>query len=421
MKSQIALTTLALMIAGGTRAHADPVLDWNAISTQAILTGGRPGASAILDFAVVQIAVHDAVQAYDKRFEPYAVNVADASGSMAAAVAKVTRDVVVNRFPAKLTEINNLYEAYLADRGIPQNDPGVQVGQQVAAAIIALRANDGSFPAVPPPDFFGSNEPGKWRPTPSFLPGPPPSFAPMAFPWAATVTPFSVNSAKQFHPPPPPSLKTKKYADDYNEVKALGHLNSTARTPEQTQLAYFWADNFLAQVNRLLRGIAETYLEENSGDIARLFALAWITGGDGLITTWAAKLHYANWRPLSAIQDAANDGNPDTVADPAWQPFLNTPNYPDQSSGANALIGGVLRVLALYFGTDEVEFIITSNNANANPNVRHYSRFSEAADQVVEVRILHGIHFRFADKDGRDVGEDVAKWVVRHTLRPLHK
>src|SRR5262249_16789812 len=133
MKYRVLLTALAITFAGVIRVHADPVLDWNAISTQAILTGGRPGATAILDLAVVQAAVHDAVQAYDKRFEPYAVGIQNAAGSIAAAVAKATHDVVVNRLPAKAAELATAYDNYLAAHGIAPDDPGVLVGQEVAA------------------------------------------------------------------------------------------------------------------------------------------------------------------------------------------------------------------------------------------------------------------------------------------------
>jgi hypothetical protein len=420
MKRQFLFTMiLATTIAGAARAQvSDPVLDWNAISTQAILNGGHPGATTILDMAVVQAAVHDAVQAYDKRFEPYAVEISNAAGSVAAAVAKATHDVLVNRFPAQAATLGTTYADYLAAHGLAANDPGVLVGQQVAAAILVLRANDGSFPATPPPPFVGANLPGVWRPTPSLLPGPPPSFAPMAFTWVAEVTPFVVLSPTQFAAPPPPRLNSGRYARDYAEVKALGSLNSTARTPEQTQLAYFYADNFIAQINRAVRGIAETYLD-NSGDTARLFALAWMVAADGFITTWDCKIHYALWRPISAIREGDNDGNRRTVGDPAWQPFLNTPNYPDYSSGANALVGGITRLLRLYFGTDEVTFTVTSNNPLANPNLRTYERFSDAAQDVVDVRIYQGIHFRFADDAARKLGGQVAKWTFENALRPL--
>jgi hypothetical protein len=419
MKRRLLLTVLAVSAAGLTRVMGDPVLDWNAISSQAILTGGRPGPSGIIDFAVVQAAVHDAVQAYDKRFEPYAINVENASGSLAAAVAKVTHDIIVNRFPAQTAAMDTAYDNYLNDHDIDADDPGVSVGKQVAAGIIALRADDGSFPATFPA-FNGANVPGVWRPTTSYLPAPPPSGASMATPWVGGMTPFALVSGDQFRGNPPPALKTGAYAKDYNEVKALGRGTGSSRTPEQTQLALFYSDNFIALWNRGLRGIAQTYLNDNSGDIARLFALAWLASGDAFITVWDSKLHYAFWRPVTAIQEGESDGNPKTIGDPTWQPLVNTPNYPDYTSGANGLTGAITRILKLYFNNDHLAFKLTSNVPNINPSERPYERFSDVADDVVEARILLGIHFRFADTVARKQGQQVAKWVFRNTLGPLH-
>jgi hypothetical protein len=418
-------TALAIMLAGALGANGDAVLDWNAIASTTILAGGRPGPSIILDFAVVHGAVHDAVQAYDQRFEPYATEIQGASGSPIAAVARATHDILTNRFPAQAASVHVTYLAYLTAHGLTETDSGALVGEQAAAAMIALRAGDGSFPVPPPPNFVGGNSPGMWRPTPSYIPGPPPtfapqppSFAPMAAPWAGEVTPFTLLSSSQFRAHRPPALTSSEYTRDYNEVKALGSSNSTARTAQQTQLAHFWADNTITKWNRALRNVAETHLD-NIGDTARLFALAWLASGDAFITTWETKKHYAFWRPITAIQEGDNDGNPDTAGDANWQPFLNTPNYPDQSSGANAVTGAMTRTLALFFGTDRVPFVVTSTTPAANPNSRTFERFSDAADEVLEVRIYQGIHFRFADVDGRKVGKHAANWTFENALRPL--
>jgi hypothetical protein len=182
MKHQLLRVTLAITLAGAITARADAVLDWNAIAAQTIFAGGRPGPSPIIDFAVVQATVHDAVQAYNKGFEPYATEISGASGSPAAAVAKATRDILVNRFPAQAGSVDTAYTNYLATHGLAADDPGVSVGAAAAAGMIALRTGDGAFPN-PPPVYNGANLVGWWRPTPSYLPGPPPSGASMAAPW----------------------------------------------------------------------------------------------------------------------------------------------------------------------------------------------------------------------------------------------
>lgn len=414
------ITALALAIAGTFQARADAVLDWNAIAAQTIFAAGRPGPSAVLDLATVHAAVHDAIQAYDKAFEAYATEISGASGSSAAAVAKATHDILVNRFPApaQVASVDTAYANYLAANGLADNDPGIEVGAAAAAGMIALRADDGSFPN-PAPVFNGANVIGIWRPTPSYLPGPPPSGASMAVPWLADVTPFVVLSGTQFAAPPPPRVGSGLYRDEYNEVKALGALVGSSRTPEQTQIAYFWAENFFAQLNRVIRNLSEMHLD-NSGDRARLFALVWIGAADSVITTWTGKLEHPTWRPITAINQGDFDGDPKTLGDLNWQPLINTPNYPDHSSGANALVSSVMKMLALYFSTDEMTFTVTSSNPNANPSSRTYASFTDAALDVVEARILQGIHTRSADLNGRHVGLTVARWVFKHALKPLH-
>jgi hypothetical protein len=415
MKSR--MLKFIVLILAVPRLWSDAVLDWNAIAVQTILAGGRPGPSGIIDCAVAHAAIHDAVQAYDRTFEPYVSQLSASSGDPAAAVAQATRDVLVNRFPAQTAAVDAAFAGFLAANSIPLDDPGLLVGAEVAADIIAARVGDGAFPS-PSPVFAGSEEIGMWRPTPSLLPGPPPSGSTMAAPWIAVTTPFVIQSATQFAPGAPYSLKSGLYAKEYNETKSLGELNSTTRTPAQTQLAYFYADNFISVVNRLLRGLAQNELEF-SGDRARLLALAWLTAADGLITAWESKLQYPTWRPITAIREGENDGNRKTIGDPDWQPLVNTPNYPDQCSGANTLVGGVTQLLKMFFDTDKMTFTVTSAHPNANPTDRIYRRFSDLSRDVVNVRIYQGIHFRSADLDGRQCGKSVARYVFRNALRPL--
>jgi len=400
--------------------RADAVTDWNAIAVQTIVNAGPTHGSAVgfLDNATVQVAVYDAVEAITGRFRPYHVHIPGASGSPAAAVAKAAHDVLVNRFPLQTASLDATYHAYLAAHVLAETDPGVAVGAQAAAGIIALRANDGSFPTNPPP-FTGGTALGEWRPTPSYLPGPPPALSPALAPWLATVTPFTLKSPSQFRPVAPPALTSQRYATAYNEVKALGAADpNSTRTTEQTDLAKFWNSNFLVLWNRALRDIVGLHVPDIS-DSARLFALADLAMGDAGITAWDSKFHFVFWRPLTAIQEGDNDGNPETAGDPNWQPMINTPNYPDYTSGANNVTGAITRVLALFFGTNEKTFTVTTTNATAPQQTRTYNRFSDAAEDVVNVRIYQGIHFRFADVQARKQGRHVAQWVFSHFLRSV--
>ena len=346
-------------------------------------------------------------------FEPYYVEIPGASGSPVAATAKAAHDVLVNRFPAQAGFLNATYQQYLIDHNLAGNDPGVAVGEIAAAGIIALRASDGSFPNPPPPPFVGGTTPGMWRPTP-------PGFLPMLTPWLGNVTPFTLTSSSQFLADAPPALTSHQYAKDYNEVKALGALTNSSRTPEQTDMAYFWASNYVVLWNQVLRDIAGAHVD-SIADSARLFALADMAFADALITSWNTKNYYVIWRPITAIQQGDNDGNPRTAGDSTWQSLITNPNYPDYTSGANNVTAAVTRSLALFFHNDHLTFSVTTTNPGPTiQDTRTYDRFSDAAQEVVDARIYEGIHFRFADEEARDQGARVAKWAFKNFLQPLH-
>jgi len=414
----VLLLGLAMTLATSSVVRADAVTDWNAIAIQTIAgQASHPGATGLLDSAMVQAAVYDAVEAITGRFRPYHVQIPGASGSTAAAVAKATHDVLVSRFPSLTGSLDTIYLTYLTAHNLLESDPGVAVGAQAAAGIIALRANDGSFPPNPPP-FTGGTALGEWRPTPSFQPGPPAAFSPMLAPWLATVTPFTLKSPSQFRPVPPPPLTSRRYAAAYNEVKAMGARFNSARTTEQTNMALFFFANYQVLWNQAARDIATAH-QLSIDDSARLFALVNLAMADAVITAWDTKLHFVFWRPLTAIQEGDNDGNPATVGDPDWQPLINNPNYPDYTSGANNVTGAATRSLALFFGSDEMTFTLHTTNATAPVQTRTYDRFSDAAHDVVNARIFEGIHFRFADVQARKQGRHVAQWVFGHFLRSV--
>ena len=417
-----AVTTAPLMVLAALSwshvASADAVLDWNAIAVNTISTASppRPGPVGFLDMAVVQAAVYDAVQAIDGKFKPYHVQIPGASGSPEAAAAKAAHDVLVQIFPAQATSLDTAYRDYLANKALAEDNPGVAVGQKAAAGILVLRANDGRVPNPLPPPFTGDTKLGVWRPTTSYQPPPPPSGAPMATPWLGAVPCFALQSGDQFRAKPPPSLTSQQYVTEYQEVKALGAHSNSTRTPEQTELAYFYAgkngNNFVLW-HRALRDVAAANVK-NIGDSARLLALANLAIADAVITAWDSKRHYVLWRPVTAIQEGENDGNAATAGDPSWQPLLNTPPYPEYTSGANNVTGALTRTLALFFGKDEMSFTVTSDYPEAAQKTRTYSRFSDMASDMVDVRIYHGVHFRFGDEEGRDQGRQVAEWVFGH-------
>ena len=396
---------------------ADAVTDWNAVTMLYVAGGpgtppnppvGRAGPPALLDIALVQAAVHDAVQAIEGEFEPYAYRNKNAFGlgSPAAAVAAAARGVLVRLYPTQAGAINTTYEAYLLAHGLV-GDPGLAVGE---AAAIELHTHHYRAEVATTP-FFGGDGIGEWRPVPPTLPTTPMGFLALAF-----TDPFTLKSASQFRPGPPPPITSQRYVREYNEVKKVGDIN--AHPNSTTDMARFWSGNFWVQWNEATRQIAEAH-STSIGDSARLFALANLAAADAVIAVWDSKFHYNFWRPLTAIREGDNDGNRKTIGDVTWTPLFATPNYSDYVSGANGLTGAFTKMLELFFGTDKISFTVKNPNPMVSLQERPFSRFSDAAEEVVEARILLGIHFRSADEDARRLGNRVARWTFRKYLRPV--
>ncbi len=278
-----------------------------------------------------------------------------------------------------------------------------------AAALLAARANDGRYG---PYRFESVEEPGRFR----FLPSDPPSAN--RFDWVARVEPFLIESPSQFRSQGPNVLSSDAYAQEYEEVKTLGAKTGSARTPEQEALAQFYNLNPVELFYRTFRTIAAdrqlTLVEQ-----ARLFAMLGTANADSLITCWADKGHWNFWRPSTAIQQGEADGNPQTVGDPAWEPLLPNPPYPDHSSGFNCIVAGFMHAAKAFFGTDEVAFSVVSNAPGAANVTRTYARFTDVILDGIDVRVYHGVHFRAADVQGAQIGRDVAEWIATRYFQPL--
>jgi hypothetical protein len=385
-------------------ASAQVVNTWNAI-TVTCAGANRAGPTNQLDIAIVQGAVHDAVQAIQGRFEPYFYDDPSrrGAGSEEAAVAAATWGVLRGLYgnnAACLANVTNPATTYAGD-------PGLQAGSDAALAFLPLYRPIFTLSTDP---FRGGTFVGEWRPTPT-------AFAAGANTYLTQTEPFMLLSREQFRPQPPPPLSSETYRRDYDEVKRLGSVNSTARTTAQTDLARFW-QAFGPQWYAAIRGIVTDGYVPEIGDQARLFALVSYAAADATIAVFDTKYHYNFWRPVTAIQEGDVDGNPRTVGDRNWAPFLATPAYPDYSSGANNVTGSITTILQLFFETDEIDFTVPGPTSAVSP--RSYSRISVAQQEVVEVRIYQGIHFRFADEEGRRQGSRIAHWVFQKYLKPAH-
>ena len=386
-------------------------------------------------YAMMHIAIHDALNAIDRRSRPYAFDVrVDAGASPDAAVAAAARDVLIpllSQLPLELSNqgcidagVASVEADYIAALALIPDSPakaqGIAVGEAAAAAILGLRADDG---AVGPFLNFAcpqDTSPGEYQCTPGtpFI----------VFEGWEDVTPFVLHDSSQFRPGPPYKVDKKRYTADFNEVKSLGGDDVTtpsARTADQTEIALFWWESSPLKWNRIARTVSIDQgldLWEN----ARLFGLLNIALADGYIAMVDSKNHYNYWRPVTAIQTGDTDGNPDTTGDPAWTPLRGTPPDQDYASGHSIEGGAGAEVLKQFFGTDQISFEDCSATLSAGstcsgaiPIFRSYSSFSEAADENAYSRILIGFHFRKSVEEGTEYGRKIGHRATNLYLRPV--
>jgi hypothetical protein len=421
-----------LMTASPPPAAADPVADWNATALSALLAAGHTNLTVTRGLTMVQVAVHDALNAMERRYDGYMFEgPAEANASPEAAVATAARDTLVLAIPAfgpaaqqaaAIATTDAAYTAALAT--IPDGEGktrGIAAGRAAAAAIVGLRKDDGATRDAP---YTPGGAPGQWRPHPNPVPADPPIADPVLasgyvaslLPGWGQVTPFTLLAAGQFHPAGPPPLGSAAYAQDFNEVKRLGGKASAAPTAEQTEIARFWYEGSAAGWNRIARGVAaEKQLDPWAQ--ARLLALLNMAMADGFIAGWHTRYLYDFWRPVTAIRFADTDGNPATEPDPTWESVLNTSPVPDYPSTHSVLGGAAAAVLAAVFGTDQVAFTMTSGAPFAGLT-RAFTSFSQAAQENADSRVYAGVHFRTACRDGVGLGQKIGRRAARLWLRP---
>ena len=372
----------------------ETVARWNRNAISVLLPTNPPELTRSL--AMTHIALHDAANAVRPKYERYAYHVTEDTGAdPSAAAAVAAAEVLKHRRPAKAADIDALLAVDLAMVSNPKRlQNSINVGQAAAAAIIALRANDGSTSAATP--YTPGTEPGDYQPTAAIvlLPG-----------WG-NVTPFAMAAGNQFVGNGPHALTSAEYAADYNEVKAYGSATSTVRTGEQTAEARFWLEIPPTVFNR----VAQREIINQDLDLwqaARGMALTQIAFADAAISSWNAKFTYNFWRPITAIRNGDTDGNDATIADPTWTPLNVTPPFPEYDSGHAVVATASATILTDVFGP--VAFTETST---ATGVVRTYSSWFHAAETSTESRIWGGFHFRDSCEDGEASGLALGLYIL---------
>src|SRR6266487_2370974 len=430
----IALALAVVRAAPATLPPGNTVQQWNKIAEDTVVGSGTFQPEGFIYMAYPSAAVYDAVVAIEGGFEPYGPPITAPPGaSVDCAVVEAayrTLRYYFSAFPVLVANLDAYYAEALSNFGGCTTDggAGTAVGLQAANDIIALRTGDGrmtpinvssSFPTLPP-------GPGVWRLTPPFA-------APQT-PWVGDMRPFVLQSLDQYLPDPPPSLQSLEWVEAFNETKAYGALNGSARTDEQTFIARFWSAHVVPQYNRVGRDIADA---RGLGllQTARLAAMINLVGADALMSTFNAKYHYLFWRPVTVIDPTAvssdgfgpvpgyDDGNLATVEQTGWRPLMTTPNHPEYPSAHGSITGAMAEVFTSILGTNQIDLDIYGFDPAGPPGnlnaVRHFDMPNDLRHEIIDARVWAGFHYRFSDVAGVVLGRQVAKYDLRHAFRPV--
>jgi len=380
--------------------RAGEVVRWNRLATDAAVAEQTDPLTESRVFAITHAAMHDALNAIDRRYEPYREGVAAAPGALPeAAVAAAAHAALIELMPARKADFDLQFAETLAQiKDKRAAAAGMRVGRQAAARLLALRRDDGASRPVAHP---AGTKAGEYRPTP-------PDFTPALFAHWGKVQPFVLKSSSQFRPAAPLAPTSARARAEIEEVRAIGGKTSALRSAEQSGISRYWYESSPQGWNRITREVeASRGLDEWQS--ARLFALVNLAMAEGYIGGFEAKYHFNYWRPATAIREGG---------DASWLPDLDTPPVPDYPSTHTVLGAAAAAVLARFFDTDMVSFSMTSGAPYAGITRRFWS-FSEAAQENGASRILAGIHFATAVRAGYVQGDLIGAWTYDRALRPV--
>ena len=409
---------MVVCLIGQASFAQNAITDWAGIVQPAILNPPRPPASSEVLHATIQLAMYNATMAIVGGYQPYGTPLAAPRGAdVRAAVATAAYRTARARVDStQAGYLDSQYLAYLAS--IPDGrgkDSGIQVGESAAAAMLSLRANDGFSNTVlyecsstpPPPGEFEPNGGCGTQPVDTKI---------------SQVTPFTLIDPSCFRPGGPNPLTSEGYTRDFIETRDFGRTDSALRTPDMTDIVYFWSENTYSQWNRNLISLAIS-ARLSVRETARFLALVHTSAADAVITGFNAKYFFRSWRPRTAIPRADTDGNPDTDPDPTWTPFL-TVNHPEYPSGHAFYSGAVLEAVARYFGTSRISWTLSGNKAAVPQLVqteRTYPNLAAINREVANARVWAGLHWRHSMQDGEQIGHAVADRVFANYFRPVSK
>lgn len=384
-------------------AHADVITDWNTKVGDIIVDAKLGAPPAARTVAIVQTAVYEATNAITKRYPATALKLEAASGaSLDAAVAAANHGTLSKLVPVQQPAIDTAYQAALskiADGAT--KTAGIAVGEKAAAAVLAMRADDGAATAE---NYRPYTTAGSYVPT----------VIPVAPQWPKR-KPWLMTGPAQFRPGPPPALNSEVWARDFNEIKEMGGKNSARRTAEQTDIARFWEATLPPIYHGIVRSVANQTGREVTQN-ARLFAAVTQAADDALIAVFDAKYHYNFWRPVTAIRNADMDGNDATERDAMWTPFIDTPMHPEYPC-AHCILGSAIgTILQAEIGSGTTP-LLTTNSYTAKGAARSWKRVEDFVQEVADARVYDGVHYRYSTVVGATMGKQVGALAVAKFLR----
>ncbi len=405
-------TVVLLATAGAGKGYGQLISIWNDLTLQAIRYANVPPPVAVRQMAIVQLAIYDSAIGIEPRYRPFEVEPSQEECSLEAAVSAAAHQSLRTLFPKSADLFDSHYRAILSV--IPNTAAktnGIRWGKRVAKEFLQLRQFDGAGQST---SYNYDVRAGYWQRTL-------PNFDKPLLPNWGRMKPFAIPCVEEFRPPPPPVLSSTEWATQYNLVKQIGATNSTTRTPEQREIALFWADGANTETppghwNK----IAQQVIEKKGYDLvesARLFAALNVALADASIVCWDAKYTYNWWRPITAIRFGNSGDNPMPDPDPNWLPLIPTPPFPEHTSGHSTFSGAAEAVLTELTGSDEFQFVTTSDGLPGV--VRRFRRFSDAAREAGISRIYGGIHFPSANEQGLESGRKVGVYVVHHFFQRM--
>jgi hypothetical protein len=402
--SVFALCLLGTPVAGVPAASAaDVVTDYAAKAVAIGVEKQLPNARLTRGLAMVHAAMFEAVNAIDRRYQPYKLElVADKGASREAAAATAAHDVLVSLFPDEKSKLEQALQASLAKIEGDGKTKGIELGKRAAAGMIALRTDD------------GSNIQESYRPfTKAGV------YVHTAIPIESTsgmIKPWTMEKGSQFRPQPPPALDSEIWTRDVNDIRELGSINSKTRTQEQTEIGRFWFLTGPRTYTPLVQQVAETK-KMDLVDCARLYALVSMATSDAFIAVFDAKYAYNFWRPITAIRNADLSSNPATPREASWTPLGMTPPHPEYPCAHCITAAAVAEVLKRAAGDDLGELTLTSAGVT-----RKWKRVEDYSNEVAMARIYAGFHYRFsaeaANSMGRKIGEQAVTTQLLSTAAP---